>query len=176
MAAMQTVSARIPTEDLEWLATLNVQGASTPSDKIRALVAQLKRQHEGAVDYGASLTWMRDLVAPFVTRIGALEHRQGNHSEVVRLVAEWLPQTMALIVAENGGGALTQPKAQQIEERLIAKVFQLITGILRLSVTQTADCYDPRALEKHLAQVVELVGVIAANRGTTITQKEQSHG
>lgn len=169
---MQTVSARIPTEDLEWLATLNVQGASTPSDKIRALVSQLKRQHEGAADYGASLTWMRDLVAPFVTRIGSLEHRQGNHSEVVRLVAEWLPQAMALIVAENGGGTLTQPKAQQIEERLIAKVMQLITGILRLGVTQTADCYDPRALEKHLPQIIELVGVIATNRSTTTHQKE----
>ena len=40
MAAMQTISARIPTEDLEWLATYEMQGASTPSDKVRALVTE----------------------------------------------------------------------------------------------------------------------------------------
>lgn len=81
---------------------------------------------------------------------------------------------MALIVAENGGGALTQPKAQQIEERLIAKVVQLITGILRLGVTQTADCYDPRALEKHLPQVIELVGVIAAKNEQLAAQVDNA--
>ena len=46
MAAMQTVSARIPIDELQWLATLEVQGANTPSDKLRALVTQLRRQHE----------------------------------------------------------------------------------------------------------------------------------
>ena len=55
MAAMQTISARIPSEDLEWLATYEMQGATTPSDKVRALVTQIRRQHEGSMDYGASL-------------------------------------------------------------------------------------------------------------------------
>src|SRR6185312_12764513 len=100
MAAMQTVSARIPGEDLEWLATLDVQGATTPSDKIRALVSQLRRQHEGAMDYSASLQWMRDLISPFVTSVGAFEHRQSKHSELLRLTADWAPQVMALMVAE----------------------------------------------------------------------------
>ena len=111
MAAMQTVSARIPGEDLEWLATLDMQGATTPSDKIRALVSQLRRQHEGALDYGASLQWMRDLVAPFVTAVGAFEHRQSRHSELVRLVADWVPQVMALLVAENSFARDPQKKA-----------------------------------------------------------------
>lgn len=164
MAAMQTVSVRIPSEDLEWLATLNLQGAATPSDKLRALVAQLRRQHEGATDYAASLTWMRDLLSPFAARIGAVEHRQGNHSELVRLLAEWTPQVMALLIAENGTGSQTQQRAMQLEERLATKVFQLMAGTLRLAVTQTADCYDPKVLEKHLPQIIELVGMIATNR------------
>jgi hypothetical protein len=88
MAAMQTVSVRMPNEDMEWLATLNLQGTSTPSDKLRALVAQIRRQREGAADYAASLAWMRDLVTPLVTRIGANEHKQGSHSEVIRIVSD----------------------------------------------------------------------------------------
>src|SRR5687768_17609067 len=104
MAAMQTVSARISGEDLEWLATFDIQGATTPSDKIRALVGQIRRQHQGSMDYAASLQWMRDLVAPFVTAVGAFEHRQSKHSDVLRLVSDWVPQVMAMLVAEGALG------------------------------------------------------------------------
>jgi hypothetical protein len=164
MAAMQTVSVRIPSEDMEWLATLNLQGATTPSDKLRALVAQTRRQQEGASDYAASLSWMRDLLSSFATRIGTIEHRAGNHSELIRLLAEWAPQLMALLIAENGPGSQTPQRVLQLEERLASRVFQLMAATLRLTVTQNAACYDPKVLEKHLPQIIELVGVIAANR------------
>lgn len=175
MAAMQTVSARIPGEDLEWLATLDIQGATTPSDKIRALVSQLRRQHEGAMDYGASLQWMRDLVSPFATAIGAFEHRQSRHSELVRLVIDWVPQAMALLVAENNLSREPQKKAAEIEEKLAARLFQLVMTLLRLGVTPAADCYDPRVLEKHLPQLIELAGLIATSRKLA-TDGETRHG
>jgi hypothetical protein len=164
MAAMQTVSARIPVDDLQWLATLEVQGASTPSDKLRALVAQLRRQHEGSMEYSASLQWMRDLVAPFATSIGAFEHRQGKHSELLRLISDWVPQLMAILIAENSLGREPQRKAQEIEEKLVARCVQLIMSFLRLGITPVADCYDPQVLERHLPQLIELSAVIAASR------------
>jgi hypothetical protein len=163
---MQTVSARIPSEDLEWLATLEVQGASTPSDKLRALLAQLRRQHEGSVEYSASLQWMRDLVAPFVTAIGAFEHRHGKHSEIVRLISDWVPQLMALLVSENGLGRDPLRKAQEIEEKLAGRAVQLLTGILRLGITPATDCYDPQVLEKHLPPIIELSALIDSTRKT----------
>jgi hypothetical protein len=171
MAAMQTVSARIPGEDLEWLATLEIQGATTPSDKVRALVSQLRRQHEGAMDYGASLQWMRDLVGPFVTAIGSFEHRHSKHSELIRLVADWVPQVMALLVSENNLAREPQKKALEIEEKLAARLFQLVMPLLRLGVTPAADCYDPRVLEKHLPQLIELANVIAASQPAQASRK-----
>jgi hypothetical protein len=173
--AMQTVSARIPNEDLEWLAALEVQGATTPSDKLRALVTQVRRQHEGAMDYGASLQWMRDLVTPLVTAVGGFEHRHGKHSEIIRLVADWVPQTMAILIADANLGRDPQRKAPELEEKLILKLFQLVMAVLRLSVTPAADCYDPRALEKNLPQVIELAGVIATNRKGR-ADGESTHG
>jgi hypothetical protein len=164
MAAMQTVSVRIPNEDMEWLATLTIQGASTPSDKLRALVTQTRRQTEGAADYTASSAWMRDLLLPLIAKLGAHENKQGAHSEIVRLIAEWAPQTMALLISESNLGQNTQQRVVQLEDRLAARVFQLMSAILRLGVTQKADCYDPSVLEKYLPQVIELVNVIAANR------------
>jgi len=164
MAAMQTVSARIPTDDLQWLATLDMQGANTPSDKLRALVTQIRRQHEGALEYSASLQWMRDLVAPFVTAVGAFEHRQGKHSEVLRLISDWVPQLMALLVAESTLGKEPLRKAQEIEDKLVARCIQLLMGILRLGITPSADCYDPQVLDKHLPQLIELSAIIDSSR------------
>jgi hypothetical protein len=164
MAAMQTVSARIPIDDLQWLATLEVQGANTPSDKLRALVTQLRRQHEGALEYSASLQWMRDLVSPFVTAVGAFEHRQARHSELLRLISDWVPQLMAILVAENSLGKEPLRKAQEIEEKLTVRCVQLLMGILRLGITPAADCYDPQALARHLPQIIELSGVIDSSR------------
>jgi hypothetical protein len=161
MAAMQTVSARIPVEDLEWLAMLEIQGATTPSDKLRAMLSQVRRQHEGSMDYSASLQWMRDLVVPFATAIGELEHRQGQHSEVLRLISDWAPQVMAALVAESRLGREPQRRAQ---ERLLARCLQLTMGIVRLAITPTADCYDPELLERSLPQLIELVQVIATRR------------
>jgi hypothetical protein len=176
MAAMQTVSARIPGEDLEWLATFDIQGATTPSDKLRALVTQIRRQHEGSLDYSSSLQWMRDLVSPFVTAVGSFEHRQGRHSEVLRLVNDWVPQVMAILVAEGTLARDPQRKALELEEKLVAKLFQLVMAILRLGVTPSADCYDPKVLEKHLPQLIELTGVIAASRRLVSTDGETKHG
>lgn len=175
MAAMQTISARIPSEDLEWLATYEMQGATTPSDKLRALVTQIRRQHQGSMDYGASLAWMRDLVSPFVTAVGAFEHRQSRHSEVLRLVNDWVPQVMAILVAEGTLARDPQRKLVEIEEKLVARVFQLVTAVLRLGVTAQADCYDPKVLEKHLPQLIELAGVVNASRRSSI-DGEAKHG
>lgn len=166
MAAMQTVSARIPVDDLQWLATLEMQGATSPSDKLRALVTQLRRQHEGALEYSASLQWMRDLVSPFVTAVGAFEHRQGKHSELLRLISDWVPQLMALLIAENNLGKEPLRKAQEIEEKLAVRCVQLLMGVLRLGITPAADCYDPQVLEKYLPQIIELSGVIDSSRKT----------
>ena len=52
---MQTLSARIPTEDMEWLVGLDIQGAVSPSDKLRSLIGQMRRQYEGTLDYPRSV-------------------------------------------------------------------------------------------------------------------------
>jgi hypothetical protein len=54
---MQTLSVRIPSEDLEWLAALEISGASTPSDKLRALIAQMRKQHQGTMDHATCVAW-----------------------------------------------------------------------------------------------------------------------
>jgi hypothetical protein len=161
---MQTLSARIPLEDIEWLAGLDLQGAVSPSDKLRALIAQMRRQFEGTLDYERSLSWLRDLVAPFVTAIRAVEHSNRMHSEVLTLTAEWLPQIMAILLSERALGKDAKKRAIDVEEMVVQRCFQLLASIMRLAVTREAACYSPAVIEKHVGGVLEIAEIVNRTR------------
>jgi len=161
---MQTLSVRVPTEDIEWLASLEIAGAATPSDKLRALIAQMRRQHQGTMDYAACVAWLRDLLAPFVVAIREVEHRQKLHSDAVNAVIEWVPQIAATLLAERRFAKDGVKNVTDLEDALIQRCFQLTTALLRLGVTPQAECYDPSAIERHLGRVIELADLISADR------------
>jgi hypothetical protein len=163
---MQTLSARIPDEDLEWLSSLDIQGSVSPSDKLRSLITQMRRQQEGSLDYERSLSWLRDLVAPFVTAIRAMEHQTRMHSEAVTLVAEWAPRIMATLLSERGPAKDAKTHAIDIEEILVQRCFQLLASLMRLAVTRDVGCYDPAVIDKYLPSVLDLAGVVVQSRKT----------
>ena len=168
---MQTLSVRIPSEDMEWLIGLDIEGAISPSDKLRSLIGQMRRQHEGTLDYQRSLSWLRDLVAPFVTAIGAVEHHNRIHSEVLTLVAEALPQIMATLLSERGLAKEAKKRAIDVEEIVVARCFQLLTSILRLAVTRSAGCYSQAVIDTHVGNVLEISEIVAQTR----RMREQKH-
>jgi hypothetical protein len=161
---MQTVSARIPAEDLQWLASLDMPGAVSPSDKLRALVSQMRRQYEGTLDYERSLSWLRDLIAPFVTAIRAFEHNNRMHSEALTLTAEWLPQIMATLLSERALPKDDKKRAIDVEEIVVQRCFQLLASTMRLAVTRTAACYNPSVIDKHVSAVLEISDIVAQAR------------
>jgi hypothetical protein len=161
---MQAISARVSSEDLQWLIALNIPGASTPSDKVRALLQQVRKQQEGTADYGAALAWMRELVAPAMAGIGAYEHRAGVHSELVRLMGEAAPQCMALLLASQLREGQKQAAALTLEDQLAQRAFHLVSTLLRIAMPPDTDVYDPKHLSKHIPAVLELAGRIAQER------------
>jgi len=161
---MQTLSARIPSEDMEWLVGLDVQGAVSPSDKLRALIGQVRRQYDGTLDYQRSLGWLRDLVAPFVSATRAFEHRERMHSEVLTLVAEALPQIMATLLSERTLADDAKQRAIEVEEIVVQRSFQLLASLLRLAVTRDAACYNPRVIDTHVRNVLEIAEIVTQTR------------
>jgi hypothetical protein len=163
---MQTVSARLPSEDLQWLSGLEMPGAVTPSDKLRALIAQMRKQYEGALDYSACLAWLRDLLAPFVIELRGIEHHERIHSAAVSAIIAWAPQIMATMLSARDFGEDGVARACEVEDALVKSCFHLLMALLRLGVTPAAECYAPDVIEKHLPRIVELVQLINANRET----------
>src|ERR1700730_3894388 len=61
-APMQTISVRVPDDDLEWLLGLDMAGVRNPSDRIRSLIAADRRLREGMTDYVACVSMLRDFL------------------------------------------------------------------------------------------------------------------
>ncbi len=171
---METVGVRFPLSDIEWLASLQLKDAVTPSDKIRTIVATARRQHEGYGDYEASLSWLHDLLAPAVAAVRAGEFRPGQpglHSDLVALVLEWLPQTLALVLARcqgmkesDGNEGENRESLLELEAQLAQRCFQMCESLLRLGVGSTAPCYNPEIVNTYLPRITELVRVISSTR------------
>jgi hypothetical protein len=87
---METLAGRVPADLYQWFAGLQVEGATTNSDKLRVLLAQMKRQYDGSFDYVAAQSLFRDMTAPLRLSLGALERDAGMHSEVMSSLIEHL--------------------------------------------------------------------------------------
>lgn len=171
---MQTISVRVPDEDLEWLLTLDIAGARNPSDRIRSLIAANRRQREGMGDYVACVAMLRDFLRPFLEVVSAAERLHNVHSEVVASIAESMPEIMAEMVAFRPVPDDDQAPAAlaRIEADLAARAMRLFVRLLRLSVTQTVPAYDPVVLEPGLTEVLEVAALVQSRRNLT-TPKER---
>ncbi|RXV72484.1 hypothetical protein D1006_09100 [Burkholderia stabilis] len=157
---MQTVSVRIPEDDLAWLVELQLPDATSPSDKIRALIADARRRVKGAHDFVRCAALFREQVRPVLDAIDAYEHATHQRSEIVTLLAAQLPELMASLVTAAPPGKPIGEAAGELEARLTAKSMRLLLGMLRLAVTGNRPIYQPAVLDSYVHEVKELANLI----------------
>lgn len=155
MSSSIPLSVRIPSDDFEWLTTLDLKGAATPSDKLRAVIQRYRREHEGAQSYELALDWLRDFVQPFARDVAAYEHRSGERSEIVAAMLEWVPQLMALLASERIEDDAAH--ARRVEEMLLQRGAALLAALLRLGVAPLETAYDGTALDRQLPRLAALI-------------------
>ncbi len=168
------LSVRISSGDAEFLARLQVEGATTPSEKLRSILKEDRRRREGYRDYGRVLTMTQEAMAPALTRLREAENRRGVHSEVIHQVADWLPRLMATFVTgvvdgNAEGGDEEVALLSDFEQRLVDQVLGLAEAILRLGVTEKVRGYDPDVVNGRIEPLLEIVDVV---RSTRTTRKE----
>jgi len=161
---MEPLSARIPGDLYVWLAQLQIDGATTNSDKLRILLGQLKRQHDGALDYMAAHTWARDLTTRLREGLVRIESETETRSEIVSLLLEHLTALLALVVSQSPA---TEADARKFEDTLVRRVFGLGETLLRQGITPEAAAYDPAVVRRHLGKTVELVTNLQPLKGPT---------
>ena len=160
------ISARIPQEDAVFISQLKINDAKTPSDKLRAIIAEARRRQENQQDYRGCMTMIQDMITPVGARARELELEQGRHSELVSRVLEWLPDTMAFIMAAGGvmEGEQTGQQLNTLENGIADRVFRLMESVLQMGVTQRCPCYDVQAIQARVEPVLDLMRVISITR------------
>lgn len=171
MAQMQTLSIRIPDDDFNWLLALDVAGAKTPSEKLRAILARTRQLDSGLTQPETCTAWLRELCQPLVGATHACERQSGSRSDIMAAVFEWAPRIMATLVAAHPAATLTAEQAREIEAMLAQQCFRLLVSLLRAGITSTPATYDAQVLDRHLVEIIEIAAIISSIKG-----KELHHG
>lgn len=161
-----TISARISAEDAEFISRLTIDDAKTPSDKLRAVIAQAKARSTRQRDYAGSLSDIQELIHPVVKQIRKTEVENQIHSELLSRLVEWIPDAAAFLISSiiETGEAKTNEKMLQIEQGTADRLVRLMESILQLAVTGRCACYDPRIMDHKLDSVLELCQIIMARK------------
>lgn len=160
------LSVRISVDDAEFIARLRIDGAATPSEKMRKILAEARKRREASTDYGSALAMVRDSLEPALRALREAEHAEGMHSEFALAFAEWLPDAVAFLVA----GRVDVSEAQRaealrnLEAGLADRVFRILEQTLRLGVTRECPAYSPSLVADRLDRVLSLVDVIRSER------------
>lgn len=156
-STMDTISGRVPDDLYRWFAHLKIDGAVTNSDKLRVLLAQLKRQHEGSLDLVSAQAWFRDVTAPLRHCLSTVERDEGSHSEVVSTLVEHLSALAATLVSAH---PRSRAEAAALEEFLVRRAFGLTEALLRQAVTPQAAAFEPGVVRKHCDQSITLAKLV----------------
>lgn len=164
MSVSIPLSVRIPQDDFEWLTGLDIAGANTPSDKLRAIIQRYRRQRDGSESYELTLGWLRELVQPFARSVAGYEHHREQRSEIVAAMLEWIPQLMALLASGQVDADTTLERARKVEDLLMQRTTALLASLLRLGVASDVPAYDPAAIDRQLPKLGALIDAVRAAR------------
>lgn len=162
-AKMKTtpLSVRVDDDDAAFLAGLEIDGARTPSEKLRALLHAERRRQEGIDDPLEAVDFFRDTFQPAKRRIRQQETIAGVRSDFLMKLYDRLP--------EIAGAAFSGPDEQNkdssnalmaFENDVLDNVFALIQETLELGLTTKNRCYDITGIEKRLTPVLEILELI----------------
>lgn len=147
-------SARISVEDAEFISTLAYDGAHTPSDKLRALLAETRNRHARFDDFAANLSqmdeWCKQLSRPLLVRQQQLQIR----TEVINRLLAGLPELLAALQTLGArSNTLNIRELHQAEQQITQQMLTIVSSLLPLAVTQ------PQSTAEHdgLFKLAELI-------------------
>ena len=161
------MSVRVSEDDAQFIAALDIPGASSPSDRLRAIIRQARENHQRKHDYESTAEKIRALIEPGLSQVRSAEQELDMHSQLFTHVCDWLPDAVGLLVdltqkdAEEG---LDTPQLIKLEKQMTDRVFRLIEQIFRLGITEHSPCYDPDIIANRIQPSLDLAKVILDSR------------
>lgn len=143
---------RLTEEDQTFLASLKIAGATTISDKIRALVEDKRLQQQAGHDYRSALILANSLIDPIQDAVKLAENRHAVHSQLVRRVIEWTPELLATLMADatdNNHKEINKATLQHLEQALIEQISRLVDTALQSYLARDTALYNADNFSEH---------------------------
>ncbi len=166
------ISVRISQEDSDFISNLQIEGAHTPSEKIRELLKQARLAHETVHDYDAALTHSEQFLQGARHQWLLLEKSLGVHSPILARAFELVPDLVASL------GDVLPDEAdintlKQHEKQVLWRIIRLMDGVLQLAITGKGAGYDDAVLGE-LANTLKLADIVNQLQTITPTKKGDS--
>ncbi|MES9950666.1 MAG: hypothetical protein ABW118_17045 [Candidatus Thiodiazotropha sp.] len=167
---MVQIGVRIPQEDATFISQLNIEGANTPSDKLRTIIAQARKREQGSRDYKKCLSTIDELLMPIRNQVRELELHQEIHSEFVMRTLDWLSEVLAFCMASRDDleSSKNKESLEYFEKQLSSRIFRIMESVLQMGITTRGPCYQPNLISANVQHVLDIANVITQNRSTNI--------
>lgn len=152
------VSVRISQEDADFIAQLQLNGATTPSEKIRELLSEARLTYTHAHDYSTALGRVEQLINPARRDILIAEKNLGVHSPLIARAFELVPDLVAILSVQLPADS-DLSKLKQHEHEIMWRLVRLMDGILQLAITGKASAYDDAVLDE-LQNTLKLADIV----------------
>ncbi|MBU0960702.1 MAG: hypothetical protein KKD01_10160 [Proteobacteria bacterium] len=154
------IGARISQEDAEFISQLKIEGANTPSDKLRAIIENAKKKSEVPYDFTSSYRTIKEELDPIIEYVKETEHTQGNHSAVLARILEWMPDFYAFCLSALNPDSDRDNNLIKFEKGATDRVFRLFESLLHLELSKQQTSYTPHAIRNHLESLEQLTQII----------------
>jgi len=159
------ISIRISHQDAEFIANLQMADALTLSDKIRAIIKEVRTQKEKVDDYQSYLLLAKNKLNNVSDLIKIFEREGKQYSMFINLFQDWLTETFAFLAAFGTPKISEEVNLEPLEAGIARRVFRLLEAVLRMGVTNEAPCYDKKIIHRGLAPLLELTEIIQQKKG-----------
>lgn len=147
-------SARISLEDASFISNLTYEGAVTPSDKLRALLAETRQRQQHSSDFAVNLQQLQHWLAPLKRQWQVKQQQSAQQVPVIVHLLEWLPQVLALLQSQGADVATASvEKMQQHEQHLLQQLYYINSLLLPLQLQRNPagePCYQDLVRLAHL--------------------------
>lgn len=153
------MSVRLSEDEAAFLARLDIAGATTPSDKLRAIISETRKRMDGVEDFSDCAELFRDMLSPTARRIREANKATNMRSELFDRFLEWLPEVAAYFITTLPEENVGKDALRKLESGLADRITAFLEGFLRMGVTSQAPCYDEALVTKRLKMILELAEI-----------------
>lgn len=160
------ISVRVSPEEAEFIARLQIQGATTPSEKLRAIIGQARKLDEAPADFSIALMDATQSLSPVFRLLQEAETAQQRYSALVALVRDWLPDLTAYVTTLGlQREHLDAADALETFERGLAdRLIRMVESLFQQAITSQCQCYDPKVLASRQDSIRELARIILSQQ------------